>query len=85
LYRAVLSADVESVRFLLLQEGILVNKCSQSVTRMQGTADIIHWRTPLYRAEKRAASAATNGSLSNDGVSRRNEIAALLRDAGGHV
>ena len=85
LYQATRLADVDTVRFLLNQDGILINKISRSVTRRQGAADIIHWRTPLYRAEKSVASAATNGSLSNDGVSRRNDVAALLRDAGGHV
>jgi hypothetical protein len=96
LYRAVLTTDVESVRFLLLQEGILINKSSREYIRREGAADVICWRTPLYRAEKLVASAATNGSLLLDNensdeddeveqlhVSKRNKVAELLRDAGG--
>jgi hypothetical protein len=75
LYRAVLTADVESVRFLLLQEGILINKSSRKVTRREGVADLIRWRTPLYRAEK-----MLRGSKSNDEILRRRQIAKLLRD-----
>jgi ankyrin repeat protein len=85
LYNAVRSAEVESVRFLLLQEGILINKKSRSVITREGAADRIRWCTPLYRAEKRVTWAATNGSLSDDEVSRRNQVAVLLRDAGAHA
>ena len=89
-------ADVESVRFLLLQEGILINKSSREYIRREGAADVICWRTPLYRAEKLVASAATNGSLLLDNensdeddeveqLSKRNKVAELLRDAGGLI
>jgi hypothetical protein len=82
LYRAVLTTDVESVRFLLLQEGILVNKRSRVVFRREGAADTIRWKTPMDKAETLVVLAATDGSLP-DKVSRRNQVAELLRDAGG--
>ena len=85
LYHVTCLSDVESVRFFLLQGGILINKFSRFVTRRQGAADIIHWRTPLNRAEQRVTLAAINGSLSDDEVSRRNQVAVLLRDAGVHA
>jgi len=75
LFRAVLQTDVESVRFLLCQEGISINTFSKLVTRRQGAADIIRWRTPLYLAEQRVTSEATT---------RRKQVAKLLLDAGGN-
>ena len=80
LYRAVHFFDVESVRFLLLQDGILINKVSRSVTQRQGAADSIRWRTPLYLAEQRVTSA---GRWDGGYRTRTNQVAELLRDAGG--
>jgi hypothetical protein len=69
LYRAVSRTDVESVRFLLLQDGILINKFSRSVVRRQGAADTVSWRTPMHRAQRRG--------------NRKNGLLDLLRVAGG--
>jgi ankyrin repeat protein len=83
LYRAAVSADVEAVRFLLLQEGILINAVSREVLSV-GVGSIICWSTPLYRAEQCVVGAATTeGHYSDDEISRLNEIVELLRDAGG--
>ena len=84
LYFAVGGADVESVRFLLNQEGILVDKICREVIRSEGAADTIHWITPMDKAETLVTLAATDGSLP-DKVSRRNQVAVLLRDAGVHA
>jgi len=84
LYHVTCLSDVESVRFYLLQDGILINKNCIEVMRTEGAANIIRWRTPMYRAETLVTFAATDGSLSDDEISRRNQVAELLRDAGGH-
>jgi len=83
LHNVVSIADVESVRFLLLQEGISINKCSRGEIRREGAANLVRWRTPLYSAEQLEVWAATNGNASDDEVSSRNEVAELLRGAGG--
>ena len=82
LFRAVLQTDLESVRFLLLQEGILINTLCRLVTRRQGAADSIRWRTPLYLAKQRVTSAEGWGIVH---LSRTNQVAELLLGAGGIV
>ena len=79
LFRAVLQTDVESVRFLLCQEGISINTFSRLVTRRQGAADSIRWRTPLYLAEQRATSAGRYFRTIP------NQVAELLLGAGGNL
>ena len=79
LYFAVGGADVESVRFLLNQEGILINKICREVIRSEGAADTIHWKTPMGKAETLVTLAATDGSLP-DKVSRRRQVAELFRE-----
>jgi len=83
LFRAVHQTDLESVRFLLLQEGILINNTfSRLVTRRQGAADSIRWRTPLYLAEQRVTSAERwDGGYRT----RTNQVAELLLGAGGNL
>ena len=80
LFRAVLQTDVESVRFLLCQEGISINTFSRLVTRRQGAADSIRWRTPLYLAKQRVTSAALRWNRT-----RTNQVAELLLGAGGNL
>ena len=80
LFRAVLQTDLESVRFLLLQEGILINTLCRLVTRRQGAADSIRWRTPLYLAKQRVTSEWGIVHLS-----RTNQVVELLLGAGGIV
>jgi hypothetical protein len=83
LYRATRLADVETVRFLLLQESILINKFSRHVSRREGADDIVRYYTPLYVAERVVVEAAANGSASADEMSKRHEIVEVLREAGG--
>jgi hypothetical protein len=83
LYRAVLSTEVESVRFLLLQEGILINKISKVVYETEGQDDAIHNETPLHLAEDLVREGAEDDAVSDGEGTRRMYIAGLLRDAGG--
>ena len=88
LFRAVLQTDLESVRFLLLQEGILINTLCRLVTRRQGAADSIRWRTPLYLAKQRVTSAGdaySRGEWGEPFLFRTNQVAELLLGAGGIV
>ena len=77
LYHATCHEDVESVRFLLLQEGILINKFSRHVTRGQGVDDIVRYRTPLYEAWVREAL------YKHEKSKMRLIIIPMLREAGG--
>jgi ankyrin repeat protein len=88
LYQATRLADVDTVRFLLLQETILINKFSRYVLRVEGAEgpeDIIRYRTPLHLAERVAGAAAANGRASADEISKRNDVVEVLREAGGTV
>jgi ankyrin repeat protein len=81
LYRAVDEVDVDSVRFLLLQDGILINKCSNVMLYSASSLgdDHVHYDTPLYRAVQ-------NGIFFSDDEVKfevAGEIAELLNDAGG--
>jgi len=64
----------------LLQEGILINTLCRLVTRRQGAADSIRWRTPLYLAKQRVTSAALRWNRT-----RTNQVAELLLGAGGNL
>ena len=77
LYKAVDEVDVDSVRFLLLQDGILINKRCKVVTfEAAGEADgDVRYETPLYCAEQNR-----DYHLNFEGA---DDIAELLDDAGG--
>jgi len=83
LHQATNLADVDAVRFLLLQEGIFINKFGRHVLRREGADDIVRYYTPLYVAERVVVEAAANGSASADEMSKRHEIVEVLREAGG--
>jgi hypothetical protein len=83
LYRAVLLTEVESVRFLILQDGILINKFNKISYEGAGEDDAIHYETPLQLAEDLVREGAEDDTVSDDEGTRRMSIAGLLRDAGG--
>ena len=86
LYRAVLLTEVESVRFLILQDGILINKINKVVYEGEGEDDdAIHYETPLQLAEDLVREGAADDTVSNDVGTKRMYIAGLLRDAGGVI
>ena len=94
LFTAVLSTDVESVRFLLLQNGILVNKYGTFMYAAEEAAawhdsELLYDETPLYRAEVLRVDGEggndPNDAVSDDELSKRNEVVELLRDAGGRT
>jgi ankyrin repeat protein len=83
LYRAVLLTEVESVRFLILQDGILINKINKVVYEGEGEDDATHYETPLQLAEDLVREGAADDTVSDDVGTKRMYIAGLLRDAGG--
>ena len=85
LYRAVLLTEVESVRFLILQDGILINKINKVVYEGEGEDDAIHYETPLQLAEDLVREGAADDTVSDDVGTKRMYIAGLLRDAGGVI
>jgi hypothetical protein len=85
LYRAVLLTEVESVRFLILQDGILINKINKVVYEEEGEDDEIHYETPLHLAEDLVREGAADDTVSDDVGTKRMHIAGLLRDAGGVI
>jgi len=80
-----LRIDVDSVRFLLLQEGVLVNTLSQVAYSRPGAADVLRYRSPLYNAEQQVSDGTADDAVSDDEMARRNEVVDLLRHAGGHA
>ena len=89
LYDTTCHADAESIRFLLLQKGILINKFSRHILRRRGVNDIVRYRTPLYEAQSYSHHSAFEiGYIhrSADEKSRMNDIIIpLLRAAGGRA
>ena len=85
LYSAVHLTEVESVRFLILQDGILINKISKIVYEEEGEDDEIHYETPLHLAEDLVREGAEDDTVSDDVGTKRMYIAGLLRDAGGVI
>jgi hypothetical protein len=85
LYRAVHLTEVESVRFLILQDGILINKINKVVYEEEGEDDEIHYETPLHLAEDLVREGAADDTVSDDVGTKRMHIAGLLRDAGGVI
>jgi ankyrin repeat protein len=85
LYSAVYLTEVESVRFLILQDGILINKISKIVYEEEGEDDEIHYETPLHLADDLVREGAADYTVSDDAGTERMYIAGLLRDAGGVI
>ena len=85
LYRAVHLTEVESVRFLILQDGILINKISKVDYEGAGEDDAIQYETPLQLAEDLVREEAEDDTVSDDVGTKRMHIAGLLRDAGGVI
>ena len=83
LYRAVLLTEVESVRFLILQDGILINKINKISYEGAGEDDAIHYETPLHLAEDLVREGVSDDTVSDDIQTTRMYIAGLLDDAGG--
>jgi hypothetical protein len=83
LYEATRKADVDSVRFLLLQDGILINKLGQTVHRRPGEENVLRYRSPLRHAERRVISGTAAAAVGDDEVAIRIEVVELLRGAGG--
>jgi hypothetical protein len=80
---AVWNTDVESVSFLLLQDGILINKFSKVEYTVEGADNFIQYETPLCRAEELVREGAEDDTVSDDIQTTRMYIAGLLDDAGG--
>ena len=77
LYEATRGADVDSVRFLLQQEGILLDTLSRSSVEEEEEDDQLY-ETPLTCAVRFVA-----GNDDDEAMSKRIQIVELLRDAGG--
>ena len=77
LYGATREADVDSVRFLIQQEGILVDKLSISTVEEEDEDDELY-ETPLTCAVRFVESNDDDAAMS-----KRIQIVELLRDAGG--
>ena len=77
LYEATRNTDVDSVRFLVQQEGILVDKLSKSVDEEDDEADQLY-ETPLNYAVRFVEDNDSDAATAN-GI----QIVGLLRDAGG--
>ena len=88
LFEATSDTDVDSVRFLLLQDGILINKRSQVVYAEEeedDEGDEVRYETPFHCAEQKVNAGLEDDEVLDDEVSRRIQVATLLRDAGGQV
>ena len=77
LYEATRKADVDSVRFLVQQEGILVDKLSKSTVEEEDEDDELY-ETPLNYAVRFVEDNDDDAAMS-----KRIQIVELLRDAGG--
>ena len=78
LYEATRNTDVDSVRFLVQQEGILVDKLSISIVEEEDEDDELY-ETPLTCAVRFVEGNDDDAAV----MSKRIQIEELLRDAGG--
>ena len=88
LFEATSDTDVDSVRFLLTQDGILINKRSQVVYAEEeedDEDDEVRYETPFHCAEQKVNAGLEDDEVLDDEVSRRIQVATLLRDAGGQL
>ena len=88
LYEVTREADVDSVRFLLQQEGILVDKLSTKIDEEEDDEDDQLYETPLNYAVRFVEgndddAAAADDDDDDDAMSKRIQIVELLREAGG--
>jgi len=80
LYEATREADVDSVRFLLQQEGILLDTLSKSIDEEDDEDDQLY-ETPLNCAVRFVEDNGDNDD--NAAISKGIQIVELLREAGG--
>ena len=79
LYEATRKADVDSVRFLVQQEGILLNKLSKSIEEQEEDDE----EDQLYETPLNCAVRFVEGNDDDAAMSNGIQIVELLRDAGG--
>jgi hypothetical protein len=79
LYEATREADVDSVRFLLQQEGLLLDKLSKSIVEEEDDEEDQLYETPLNCAVRIVEGDNDDAAAIAKGI----QIVELLRDAGG--
>ena len=83
LYEATREGDVDSVRFLVQQEGILVDKLSKSIVEAEDDEEDQLYETPLNCAVRFVEDNVNDDDDDDEPMSKRIQIVELLRDAGG--
>ena len=80
LYEATRKSDVDSVRFLVQQEGILLDQLSRKIVEEDDEEDQLY-ETPLNCAVRFVEDNGANGD--NGAMAKGIQIVELLREAGG--
>ena len=85
LYEAIDEADVDSVRFLVQHEGILLDKLSRPTYEQDGVDQL--YETPLNFAVRSVEEHDDNDwqTVQQNSLSTRIQIVELLREAGGNA